>query len=147
MLTSSIRRKLLVLGILGSYCSNGSSKSSIMPHSPGVDILTFGTLTSWIPSSPSPLYHKGSLMHLSENIEALTAEEAVSMQTKAMERAFIVFLHNVEAWHPLAGAPFRFWLRLVATLRLGLGPGSGLSSAALLAILVSCDWETARTKH
>ena len=33
-------------------------------------------------------------MHLSENIEALTAEEAVSTQTKAMERAFIVFLQN-----------------------------------------------------
>jgi hypothetical protein len=36
---------------------------------------------------------------------------------------------NVEAWHPLPGAPLRFRLRFVATLRLRLGSGSGLSSA------------------
>ena len=40
---------------------------------------------------------------------------------------------NVEAWHPLPGAPLRFRLRFVATLRIRLGAGSGLPSAVLLA--------------
>jgi hypothetical protein len=38
---------------------------------------------------------------------------------------------NVEAWHPLPGAPLRFRLGLVATLRLQLGARSGLPSAGL----------------
>jgi len=42
-----------------------------------------------------------------------------------------VSLPNVEAWHPLQRAPLPFRLRFVATLRLRLGAGSGLSSAAL----------------
>ena len=42
-----------------------------------------------------------------------------------------IFLQNVEAWHPLPGAPLRFRLRFVASLRLRLGAGSGLPSAAL----------------
>jgi len=40
---------------------------------------------------------------------------------------------NVEAWHPLLGAPLRHWLRFGITLRIRLGTGSGLSSAALFA--------------
>ena len=40
---------------------------------------------------------------------------------------------NVEAWHPLPGAPFRFKLRFGVTLRLRLGAGSGLPSASLFA--------------
>jgi hypothetical protein len=44
------------------------------------------------------------------------------------------FKQNVEAWHPLPGAPLRFRLRFVATLRLRLGAGSGLPSAALFDI-------------
>ena len=38
---------------------------------------------------------------------------------------------NDEAWHPLPGAPLRFWLRLLTALRLRLRAGSGLPSAAL----------------
>lgn len=48
-------------------------------------------------------------------------------------------LHNVEAWHPLTGAPLRFWLRFIATLRIPLGSGSGLSRAALLCFFCFCD--------
>jgi hypothetical protein len=43
---------------------------------------------------------------------------------------------NVEAWHPLPGAPLRFRLRFVATLRLRLGAGSGLPSAGLLCFFI-----------
>ena len=42
---------------------------------------------------------------------------------------------NEEAWHPLPGAPLRFWLRFIATLRLRLWAGSGLSSAGLFCLL------------
>jgi hypothetical protein len=45
-------------------------------------------------------------------------------------------LANVEAWHPLPGAPLRFSLRFVTTLRIRLGAGSGLSSAVLFADLI-----------
>ena len=38
---------------------------------------------------------------------------------------------NVEAWHPLPGAPLRFRLRFLLTLGLRLGAGSGLTSAGL----------------
>ena len=40
----------------------------------------------------------------------------------------------VEAWHPLPGAPLRFWLRFRITLQLRLWSGSGLASAALFAL-------------
>ena len=43
----------------------------------------------------------------------------------------VIFYANVEAWHPLPGAPLRFRMRFVAILRLRLGAGSGLSSAVL----------------
>lgn len=45
---------------------------------------------------------------------------------------------NVEAWHPLAGAPLRFRLRFIATLRLRLRAGSGLPSAGLFCLADSC---------
>ena len=38
---------------------------------------------------------------------------------------------NDEAWHPLPGAPLRFRLRFVATLRIQLGADSGLPRAGL----------------
>ena len=41
---------------------------------------------------------------------------------------------NVEAWHPLPGAPVRFRLRSVAPPRLRLGVGSGLISADLFCL-------------
>jgi len=40
------------------------------------------------------------------------------------------FLINVEAWHPLPGAPLPFRLRFVAALRIRLGTGSRWSAAA-----------------
>ena len=45
-----------------------------------------------------------------------------------------IILENDEAWHPLPGAPLRFRLRFLATLRLRLGAGSGLPSAGLFCI-------------
>jgi hypothetical protein len=52
-----------------------------------------------------------------------------------LSKVFMIFLPNVEAWHPLPGAPLRFRLRFVATLRLRLRAGSGLLSAALFDLL------------
>jgi len=49
----------------------------------------------------------------------------------------LIILENDEAWHPLPGAPLRFRLRFVATLRLQLRAGSGLPSAVLLGISIS----------
>jgi hypothetical protein len=43
---------------------------------------------------------------------------------------------NVEAWHPLPGAPLRFRFRVVATLRLRLRARSGLPSAGLFCNLL-----------
>jgi hypothetical protein len=37
---------------------------------------------------------------------------------------------NAEVWHRLPGAPLRFRLRFVATLRLRLGTGSGSSASS-----------------
>jgi len=51
----------------------------------------------------------------------------------------IISRHTFEAWHPLPGAPHRFRLRFVATLRIRLGTGSGLSSAALCAPSMGAD--------
>jgi hypothetical protein len=53
----------------------------------------------------------------------------------AMVRARWILSENVEAWHPLPGAPLRFRLRFVAILRLRLGAGSGLPSAGLFAVV------------
>ena len=53
------------------------------------------------------------------------------LQSNLGSCSYVYFLPNVEAWHPLPGAPLRFRLRFVATLRLRLGAGSGLPSAGL----------------
>ncbi len=39
-----------------------------------------------------------------------------------------------KSWDPLPGAPLRLWLRFVTTLRIRLGSGSGLTSAALFCV-------------
>jgi hypothetical protein len=46
----------------------------------------------------------------------------------------VSFERTSKAWHPLPGAPLRFRLRFVATLRLRLKAGSGLLSAGLFAL-------------
>jgi hypothetical protein len=60
--------------------------------------------------------------------------EAPSEHRRMMDRAAALLPENDEAWHPLPGAPLRFRLRFVATLRLRLRAGSGLPSAGLFCL-------------
>jgi hypothetical protein len=68
------------------------------------------------------------------------AERASSAVPTDVGRPDLHSLHNEEAWHPLPGAPLRIRLGFVATLRIQLGTGSGLSRAGLLSYLVPPVW-------